>query len=367
MSQGGGSAKARPGKRKGPRKQHRLMRAWNQVHGVLGPVLSIAAAVVVGLMAVSVVVIDLTEKGHNPQVTSLWSAVKWVALSLLGSPPFRVVTPGGRVIQFVVDLLKPSTVALLSAAAVSHLFGYLVKRTSGMGRTRLKDHIVICGWSGKGSEIIKEIRGRGDSESQRPIVVVATLNTNPSRDELTTFVHGDPTETEDLRRAGIERAKTAIVLADNSIQGLDLEETDSRTLLTTLAIEAINPKCYTCVEVVHSKNREHFDRTKADELVVSAHLTGALLAHSAVTRGLSQVVGDLLTFPGGDEFFWIPVPTNMSGAPFQEALARLKDKADCILVAIASAGKGYETNPPSDRPLADGDRLLVIAKREPVL
>jgi voltage-gated potassium channel len=64
------------------------------------------------------------------------------------------------------------------------------------------------------------------------------------------------------------------VLADNSYPNIDVEDMDSRTLLSTLAIESLNPNCYTCVEVVHERNREHFKRTKADELVVSSHVTG---------------------------------------------------------------------------------------------
>ncbi|MBA3552158.1 MAG: NAD-binding protein [Actinobacteria bacterium] len=186
-----------------------------------------------------------------------------------------------------------------------------------MGQTRLADHIVVCGWSGKGTEILKEIRGRRDDESRRPVVILAALKANPTRDELTTFIAGDPTEEHDLRRAGIPRARTAIVLADNSYPDIDAEEMDSRTLLTTLAIESLNPDCYTCVEVVHSSNAEHFNRTKADELVVSAHLTGALLANSAITHGLSRIVGDLITFPVGNEFYWVDLPPHMVGIPLQ--------------------------------------------------
>jgi Trk K+ transport system NAD-binding subunit len=106
-------------------------------------------------------------------------------------------------------------------------------------------------------------------------------------------------------------------------------------------------------------------RTKADELVVSAHLTGALLAHSAVTRGLSKVVGDLLTHPEGTEFYWIPVPKLLAGRTFREALSTLKIQHDCLPVAVSRDGGGYVTNPPGNQVLRLGDRLLVIAKSAP--
>jgi voltage-gated potassium channel len=342
------------------------VRLWNRARYLLGPALVVAVAVLLVLMAFSVVAIWIAER-NTPHIKSGWSALRWVALALVADPPWKVTTPVGRVIEYVVDVLKPGTVAVLIAGLTSHMFGALVARTSGKGRVRLKEHIVICGWSSKGNEIIKEIRGRRDAESQQRVVVLAPLPQNPSHDDLTTFISGDPTEERDLRRAGIQQAQTAIILADNSYPDIDVEDMDSRTLITVLAIESINPACYTCVEVVHSKNREHFNRTRADELVVSAHMTGALLAHSAVTRGLSRVVGDLLTFPEGDEFYWLPVTDTLTGQTFRETLSLLKERANCIAIAVAGDGGDYAINPPGDRILKPGDRLLLIAKGQPVL
>jgi voltage-gated potassium channel len=340
------------------------VRMWNRARNLLGPGLVVAVSVLVVLMLVSVLAIWIAERG-NPNVRSGWSALRWVVLSLVAGAPWKVTSPTGKVVEYVVDVLKPGTVAVLIAGLTSTMFGALVARTSGKGRARLKDHIVICGWSSKGNEILKEIRGRRDEESQRRVVVLAPLPHNPTHDDLTTFISGDPAEERDLRRAGIEQAQTAIVLADNSYPDIDAEEMDSRTLITVLAIESINPACYTCVEVVHSKNREHFNRTRADELVVSAHMTGALLAHSAVTRGLSRVVGDLLTFPQGDEFYWMPVTEHITGQTFRETLGLLKEKANAIAIAVASGGGDYAVNPPGDRILQPGDRLLLISKGQP--
>ncbi len=340
------------------------IRSWNRAKNRLGPALVVAVAVLLVLMALSVVAIWIAER-NNPNMRSIWSALRWVVLALVASPPWKVTTPVGRVVEYVVDVLKPGTVAVLIAGLTSHMFGTLVARTSGKGRARMKEHIVICGWSSKGNEILKEIRGRRDEESQRRVVILAPLAQNPTHDDLTTFVSGDPAEERDLRRAGIQQAQTAIVLADNSYPDIDAEDMDSRTLITVLAIESINPACYTCVEVVHSKNREHFSRTRADELVVSAHMTGALLAHSAVTRGLSRVVGDLLTFPQGDEFYWLPVTQALTGRSFGETLGLLKERTNSIAIAVAGDGGDYAVNPPGDRLLQPGDRLLVISKGEP--
>jgi voltage-gated potassium channel len=358
--------KGGPGKRKRKRRigPHLLLRTVLKIQRILGPAVSAAMVILVVLFWTATALIYLAEQGRNPDFDTPWAAVRWVFLTVVQGAPWDAQTVVGKFTAYGVEILKPVSIAVLTAALTSYLFDLIVRRGSGMGRAHVKNHIVICGWSSKGAEIIREIRGRGDDESDRRLVVLAPLESTPTKDELTTFISGNPTEAADLKRAGIERAAVAIVLADNSYADIDVEEMDSRTLLTTLAIESLNPNCYTCVEVVHSINREHFNRTKADELVVSGHLTGALLAHSAVARGLSKIVDDLLTFPSGDEFYWVRIPPGLVGMKFYDVLTQLKLRLDCLPLAIGHDGT-YTTNPSVDHVLGEGDRLLVVAKSEP--
>jgi voltage-gated potassium channel len=339
--------------------------ALRKVQRILGPAVFAALVLLVTLYWITVGVIFLAERGSNPNFATFRSALYWVFIKVVDTAPWAVRTPVGRVMDYTVGLLEPITIAVVTAALTTHLFHMLVRRGSGLGRTRMKNHIVICGWSSKGGEILREIRSRED-EGHHPVVILAQLPASPAADDYTTFIAGDPTSSEDLRRAGVERADVAIVLADNSYDDVDAEEMDSRTLLSTLAIESLNPDCYTCVEVVHSANREHFSRTKADELVVSGHLTGALLAHSAIARGLSIVLDDLLTYPEGDEFYWVEIPPTWHGRAFSDALTELKVSHDCLPIAVSRNGT-YTTNPPASFVLEKGDRLLVLAKTEPIV
>ena len=330
--------------------------------------LTFAIALLVVLLVGIAIAIYLLEKGHNPEVTSWTDGVRWTWENALDSGPWDPVTEGGRWIYYFMLFLQPAIAALFTAVIASKLIEILLRKSSGLGKAKVNNHIVICGWSSKGKEIIDEIEGR-DDPVKSPIVVLAPLKASPSDDGRFTFISGDPTRAEDLRRAGIDRASTAIVLADNSYPDIDLEEMDSRTLLTTLAIESVNPNCYTCVEVVKTENREHFSRAKADELLVSGRLAGAMLAHSAVTRGLSRVVGDLITHPEGNEFYWTSVPQRLAGTRFDDVLTLLKREYDCVPIAIAPEGDMHEytTNPPADYQLRAGERLLVIASRQPQL
>lgn len=328
----------------------------------------IAACVfVIGVLVVCAVALWLLERGHNPNVTGPVSGFSYVTRALLeGSTPWPPTRPATRVVHEVVMVLGRSVVALATGALASRLVEIVIKKGSGMDAVKQSGHIVICGWSSKGHEILRELHAK-EVEDTSDVVILANLPANPSRDPFTTFVAGSPTSGEDLERAGIARAGTAILLADETATNDSADDVDARTLLTALAVESLNPSCYTCVEVIRSANRQHFQRTKADELIVSAELTGALLAGSAKTRGLSRFVADLVTHPEGAEFYAIEVPSDLAGVAFAAAVERLKVEHEMIAVAVAPSSGDYLINPPGDRIVSAGERLLVIANTPPRL
>jgi voltage-gated potassium channel len=228
-----------------------------------------------------------------------------------------------------------------------------------MGEARVRDHIVICGWGSKGPEILRELHAP-EVMDKRPVVVLVDREALPLKDPLVTFIRGKPTSAEDLTRAGVCRAQCAIILADESDPNAAHDDIDARTLLTTLAVESLNPNCYTCVEVIRSENRDHFLRTKADELVVSAELGGALLAGSATTHGLSRLVSDLVTHPEGTEFYRIKPPDDVVGLRFPDAMRVMKEEHDAVLVAVFDGDGGYVINPDKSHTLQEDEDVLII-------
>ena len=118
--------------------------------------------------------------------------------------------------------------------------------------------------------------------------------------------------------------------------------------------------------MIHSHNGQHFARTRANKVVVSGRMTGALLAHSAVTHGLSKIIGDLITYPEDNEFYWIDVPSQLDGKTFGDAMAWLKVNHECLAIAVQDNGS-HITNPPSSHPVTKGQRLLVIGEEAPAI
>ncbi len=344
--------------------RHHRMRAMQRLRliaaGSLQRGLVLGILISVALLVVCAVVFYIFEDSPD-----IWEAFRWVTQTLLqGEPAFEVETGVGRFLFYVVVITGVGIVALATGAVATKLIEIIRRKDMGMGESSASGHIVICGWSSKGAEILRELHAE-EVEDKRAVVILANLEVTPSADPLTTFIRGNPSNADDLHRAGIERADTAIILADETNPALDADEMDAKTLLATLAVESINPDVHTCVEVIKSQNRQHFQRAKADEMVVSAELTGALLASSAINHGISHAVTDLLTHPGGTEFYEIAPPMAVCGMTFTSALTWLKAERNCILVALTRGEVDYEINPPSDRSIQDGDRLLVIADQDP--
>jgi hypothetical protein len=110
-----------------------------------------------------------------------------------------------------------------------------------------------------------------------------------------------------------------------------------------------------------TENRQHFERTRA-ELVVSAELTGALLAAAARTHGLAAVIADLLTHPEGQELYRVPAPPEVAGQTVRSALEQMKDVHESLLVGVYD-GDQCSFNPPSNTVIPDGADLLVVRER----
>ena len=82
-----------------------------------------------------------------------------------------------------------SLVAFVSGAIASKLVTTVMKKGKGMGSTNAKGHVVICGWSGKGAEILRELRAR-EVHDPRRIVVLANLENDPTKLDDVEFLRG---------------------------------------------------------------------------------------------------------------------------------------------------------------------------------
>ena len=176
------------------------------------------------------------------------------------------------------------------------------------------------------------------------------------------YLHDDFTRIAALERAGIERAKTCIILADVS-NGRSEQDADARTILSALTVEKINPNVYTCAELLNRHYGSHLSMGKVNDYVVSGDYSAYLLAQSAMNRGLMGVLGELLTYQHGQEFYRQPILPEWRGKSFTELLLLLREQHDSILVAVHTL-EGKQLINPRDYHFVDGDEIVIIAHQE---
>src|SRR5688500_18470369 len=143
----------------GSRLKARTRRFMNWVGG---NALFAALFFLVGAGVVLALVVYFAERETNPEVDSVWSGFSRVATTCIDDAPFETNSSVVRVAFYMILLIVPAIFALITAAIASRMLQIVLRRNAGLGRVRLKDHMVILGWSGKGNEILAEIRRRDD-------------------------------------------------------------------------------------------------------------------------------------------------------------------------------------------------------------
>lgn len=309
----------------------------------------------------------LFEKGSNPELDTLSEASWWIIVFL--SSGFEIVpeTIGGKIVSILLVIEGLILLGLILGGFAAHVIEKNLLGGKIMKKVNFKDHIVVCGWTSNTPKILEELTNK-DIKTRRKIVVLADLEKNPMQREDIYFVKGNPSRDDNLRKAGIMNADTAIITVDRKS-----DDPDAKTILTALAVESLNSEVYTCVELENPENEKHLRHAHVDEIVCLGRLSQNLLVHSSLSHGLSLLFSELVTHNFGQEFYKIPVPNRFVGEPFPHAIKRLIEEEGVILTSVEKNMKdehgNYKmeilVNPGYDTVLEKGDNIFVIAKEEP--
>jgi voltage-gated potassium channel len=281
------------------------------------------------------------------------NTLHWAITTVIGSGDASYVTsPGGFVMGWLLAFFGVALVATMTGAVVGFVIDFLLKEGQGMGASGFRDHIVVCGWNTTARDLIEELR---TDEYQTKVVVLHDAERNPAGDGVY-FVRGDITSEEDLRRAGMPEAASAIVFPANATN-----EADMRSILCVMAIESVAPGVRTVVEANNPAHVDHFRRAKADEVLVTSRLASRLLARSALYPGLSELVTDLVSGGAGSELYRIAIPEEMCGLSVDDFSARLRADHNATLLAVSRRGH-VSTNPATDFKMQPGDDAVVVAE-----
>ena len=311
--------------------------------------LSISVLVIVVFSSAVVSLVEADKRSPS----GLGTSVYWAVTTVIGSGDSSYVnSPGGFVIGWLLAFFGVAIVAALTAAVVGFVIDFLLKEGQGMGASGFRDHIVVCGWNSTARELVDELKG---DEFPARVVLLHDAEHNPAGAGVY-YVRGDATSAEDLGRAGTTEAASAIVFPLDAS-----DEADMRSILIILAIESLTPDVRTVVEVNNPKHVAHFERARANEILVTSRLASRLLARSALYPGMAGLVTDIVSGGEGSELYHVVLPAAYVDLTIDQLSAALRADHQATLLAVTRNGVSM-TNPSSDFRLLAGDDAIVLAE-----
>lgn len=260
-------------------------------------------------------------------VDALWT----VLFTLIGQGEFAVAprTLLGRVIVFLLSIVGVALFGVIFSEVIQRLMSRKLREMMGMSRCGFREHVVICGWNGRGDAIVRQLQGSG-----RQIALVA-LERPPTLPSDVFFVAGNPSEKESLARGGIDAASAAIILSDPRFG-----DDDSRTILTALAVESANSSVYSVMELHNPENERYARLARVDDIIYSDGLIADITAICAHYQGLSSFIRDVLsTADDGYSFASLDVSEAFEGKKIGELFESL-DKRGFLPVGILVPPEG---------------------------
>jgi len=179
--------------------------AWRKV--VHRPVLSILLILMVIFIGATFVVMAYEEVGFSTAAMRIFPAFFGEVGEV--ETPFMAVQ-----ISMIIGILVSVTfLAIITARITSVLIEFIRRGGSMAKKVNFSGHTIICGWNFQGERVVKELLS-ANVKQQRGIVILTDSEQRPVEDDRVEFIKGDPSQDENLIRAGIERADSVIVLTD---------------------------------------------------------------------------------------------------------------------------------------------------------
>jgi len=281
----------------------------------------------------------------NPSFKSIFDGI-WAAIITLSSTGYGLKVAEsfwGKIFTFIIIFFGIGLVSYLSGIFASLFVDKNSKARRGlMEYPKLKNHLVICGWSDRMKEILTFIIEESEDLHANEIVILN--NAEPERvellreDKLLTdikFVRGEYFTPTHLKRANISDAKKVIVLADTLINS-SFSEIDSKTIMTVMTIKSISRDTYVCAELLDKKYEGNLKQASCDEILLSREMSKNIIASATMSQGMSHIMYELLK--GSNSLLkTVPINENFYGKNYGSYIEEVGKDGVVVLGVLENA------------------------------
>lgn len=282
-----------------------------------------------------------------------------ITLTTVGYEEVHPLSPAGRTFTMLLLLVGVFTLVFAATEIIRSVVSGEVRGEFGRQRMErdlagLKQHVIICGYGRMGRQVCKEF-----ASQEIPFVVIDREAANLEDFQLPHGIalHGDATQDEVLRRAGVDRARALITVVAS----------DADNLFITMSTRLLNDKLFIVARAESDQAEQKLKRAGANR-VVSPYVIGGFRVAQAV---LQPTVVDFIDLATRTEHLELQIEESriaatspLAGATLRDS--RLRQDRGIIIVAIKKATGEMLYNPPADAVMEAGDILITLGNRQQV-
>jgi voltage-gated potassium channel len=241
---------------------------------------------------------------------------------------------------------------VVEAIARGVIGGLWVERRRRRVLESLRDHYIICGFGRVGRRVAQEFR-----QSNAPFVVLDFSETakEAAAEDSVLFIEGDGTNDDDLREAGIERARGLVAASDD----------DADNLYITLSARATNPDLLIVARASNEAASRKLQLAGADRVVQPYTAAGRVMANLVLKPQVTAFIDVVTAAAGGDlRFEEIEVTDACGQAGRSIGDIDIRKETGALVVALRKRDGTFDTTPTPQAQLEAGDVLIAAGTNE---
>ena len=209
-------------------------------------------------------------------------------------------------------------------------------------RSRVKDHVIVCGFGTKGRSAIRALRQTGVHREDFVVIETEPEAIEDAAAAGFATVHGRSDSDAVLKEAELERARAVIVAVNR----------DDTAVLTTLTVRQLAPEVTIVAAVREAENADLVTQSGADSVITSSDAAGRLLGMATDSPNTVALVEDLIAFGHGLDLVERDVlPEEVGASPRSVATP---------VLAVVRQGRNRPYDDPQVAELQAGDRLIYV-------
>jgi voltage-gated potassium channel len=241
---------------------------------------------------------------------------------------------------------------VVEAIARGVIGGLWAERRRRKAIERLRDHYIICGFGRVGQRVAEEFRHEG---AEFVVLDFSPDGKAAAEEEGVLFIEGNGTDDDDLRNAGLERARGLVAASDD----------DADNLYITLSARTAKPDLLIVARASNEDASKKLRLAGADRIVQPYQAAGRMMAGLMLRPQVTAFV-DVVTSAAGTDLRFEEIEVTNSCGQGGKSIRDLdvRKQTGALIVALRKRDGTFDTTPTPEARLDVGDVLIAAGTEE---